>query len=79
MTEPSPHPAPLTSAVVHELIDELSSLDQHFLTGDRARTDLPTVLEGYRWMFSILSVGLETFLWGDPTAPRFVDIVGHNR
>ncbi len=73
------NPAPLTSAVVHELIDELATLDQHFLAGDRAQSDLPTVLEGYRWMFSILSVGLETFLWGDTAAPRFVDIVGHNR
>ena len=74
-----PHPAPLTAAVVHELIEELAGLDQRFLTGERAQRDLPTVLEGYRWMFSILSVGLETFLWSDVTAPRFTDIVGFNR
>jgi hypothetical protein len=74
-----PHPAPLTAAVVHELIGELAGLDQRFLTGERAQRDLPTVLEGYRWMFSILSVGLETFLWSDVTAPRFTDIVGFNR
>ena len=73
------NPAPLTGAVVHELIDELAGLDQRFLTGDKAQRDLPTVLEGYRWMFSILSVGLETFLWADVTAPRFTDIVGFNR
>ena len=74
-----PTPAPLTAAAVHELIDELATLDQRFLTGDRAQHDLPTVLEGYRWMFSILSVGLEAFVWADVTAPRFTDIVGFNR
>jgi hypothetical protein len=73
------HPAPLTAAVVHELIDELAGLDRSFLSGERAQHDLPTVLEGYRWMFSILSVGLETFVWSDVTAPRFTDIVGFNR
>lgn len=80
--DPQPAPptaAPLTAAAVAELIEELSQLDRRFLEGDRAQSDLPTVLEGYRWMFSILSVGLETFLWGDTTAPRFTDIVGFNR
>ena len=79
MTDPAAHPAPLTAAVVHELIEELAGLDQRFVAGDRAQTDQLTVLEGYRWMFSILSGGLETMVWGDTTAPRFVDIVGHNR
>ncbi len=77
--DPEEHPAPLTAAVVAELIEELAGLDQRFLTGDRAQRDLPTVLEGYRWMFSILSVGLEAFVWADVTAPRFADIVGAHR
>jgi hypothetical protein len=72
-------PAPLTAAVVHEIIDELAGLDRLFLTGEKAQSDLPTVLDGYRWMFSILQVGLDVFLWGDVTAPRFTDIVGFNR
>ena len=71
--------APKTAAAVAELIEELGRLDRGFLEGDRAQHDLPTALEGYRWMFSILSVGLETFLWADTTAPRFVDIVGSYR
>lgn len=78
-TDPAPTPAPLTAAVVHELIEELAGLDRSFLVGDKAQSDLPTVLDGYRWMFSILSVGLDVFLWGDVTAPRFTDIVGANR
>ena len=73
------NPAPLTAAAVGELIEALAGLDQRFLSGDRAQSDLPTVLDGYRWMFSILSVGLDVFLWGDVTAPRFTDIVGANR
>ena len=48
--------APKTAAAVAELIEELGRLDRGFLEGDRAQHDLPTVLEGYRWMFSILSV-----------------------
>lgn len=79
MTGHADHPAPATAAAVHELIEELAGLDQRFLAGDRAQHDLPTVLEGYRWMFSILSVGLDAFVWADRTAPRFVDIVGANR
>lgn len=78
--DPAPtNPAPLTAAAVGELIEALAGLDQRFLSGDRAQSDLPTVLDGYRWMFSILSVGLDVFLWGDVTAPRFTDIVGANR
>jgi hypothetical protein len=79
LSTPDASPAPLTAAVVAEIIQELAVLDQRFLAGDRAQSDLPTVLDGYRWMFSILSVGLETFLWADVTAPRFTDIVGFNR
>ena len=73
------NPAPLTAAVVAEIVDEMARLPELFLTGDRAQTDLATVLDGYRWMFSILSVGLETFVWGDTSHPRFTDIVGFNR
>ena len=73
------NPAPLTAAVVAELVQELADMPQRFLTGDRAQTDLPTVLDGYRWMFSILAAGLDAFVWADTTAPRFTDIVGFNR
>ena len=65
-----------TTGVVRELLDLLGSLDQGFLTGDRALGDDQQVLEGYRWMFSILQVALDCYVWADPANPRFVEIVG---
>src|ERR1700690_352775 len=71
-------PAPLTAAVFHELVDELRALE--------ARLQLPEVpldelslLEGYKWIFSILAVGLDAQVWADRDRPRFVDIVGPYR
>jgi hypothetical protein len=34
------------------------------------------VIEGYKWLFSILAVGLDAHVWADTARPRFVDIVG---
>ena len=34
------------------------------------------MLEAYKWIFSILNVGTDVYLWGDTQRPRFVDIVG---
>ncbi len=39
-------------------------------------TDEQQVLEGYKWMFSILQVALDVQVWADPANPRFVEIVG---
>ncbi len=65
-----------TTAAVHELLDVLSGLDDRFLSGERALADDQQVLEGYKWIFSILRVALDTQVWADPDNPRFVDIVG---
>jgi hypothetical protein len=65
-----------TTDAVHELIDVLAGLDQSFVTGDRAVGDDQQVLEGYKWIFSILQVALDTQVWADADNPRFVDIVG---
>ena len=67
-------PADETAKVVHELIDELAKLDQKFEALDDA-----SKLEGYRWIFSILQVGLDAFVWADTAHPRFVDIVGPSK
>jgi len=70
--------APLTSAVFRDLIAELGHLE-----GRLARPDVPLdefgVLEGYRWIFSMLAVGLDAHVWADTGRPRFVDIVGPYR
>jgi hypothetical protein len=65
-----------TAQATRELITLLGELDRRFTEGDRALDDEASVLEGYRWMFSILRVGLDVYLWADPDRPRFVDIVG---
>lgn len=63
-----------TGAVVRELISELAAIQERLLTGPGL--DEKSVLEGHKWIFSVLRTGLETQVWADPGAPRFTDIVG---
>jgi len=70
--------APRTSAVFHELIDELRALEGRLQLPD-VPLDEASVLEGYKWIFTILAVGLDAHMWADPDRPRFVDIVGPYR
>ena len=65
-----------TAAVVRELFEALESLDTRFFEGPNALGDDQSVLEGYKWIFSILQVALDVQVWADPANPRFVDIVG---
>lgn len=65
-----------TTRAAHELLDLLRGLDAEFLAGPRALTDDVSVLEGYRWIFSVLQVAFEAYVWADRNRPRFVDIVG---
>jgi hypothetical protein len=59
-------------------VDELSALE-HRLALAEVPLDELTVLEGYKWIFTILAVGLEAHVWADKDRPRFVDIVGPSR
>src|ERR1700688_703735 len=70
--------APLTAAVFHEIVDELRALEGRLALAEVPLDDL-SVLEGYKWIFSILAVGLDVNMWADPARPRFVDIVGPYR
>jgi hypothetical protein len=65
-----------TAAAFRELVDEVRGLEAKLYDGPAAPTDEQSVLEGYRWIFSILQVGLEAHVWADSQRPRFVDIVG---
>lgn len=67
---------PQTAAAVHELLDVLRGLEARFTESPQAPTDEQSILEGYKWMFSILQVALDTQVWADPANPRFVEIVG---
>jgi hypothetical protein len=65
-----------TGSVFHELIDELRGLEAKFYDGPNAPQDEQSVLEGYKWIFSILQVAFDAYVWADSARPRFVDIVG---
>jgi hypothetical protein len=65
-----------TGKVFHELLDELRGLEQKLLDGPNAPTDEQGMLEGYKWIFSILQVAFDVQVWADTGRPRFVDIVG---
>lgn len=67
-----------TGAAFRELVAEIGALESK-LTGAEPPLDEQSLLEGYKWIFSILSVGLDVWLWADPGRPRFVDIVGPYR
>ncbi|MEX0873514.1 MAG: DUF1214 domain-containing protein [Actinomycetota bacterium] len=70
--------APLASAAFREIVGELSALEER-LFGPDTELDEQGVIEGYKWLFSILAVGLDAHVWADPARPRFVDIVGPYR
>src|SRR5215211_8783044 len=65
-----------TSAVFRELVDELRGLEAKLYEGPNAPQDEQSVLEGYKWIFSILQVAFDAYVWADTANPRFVDIVG---
>ncbi len=67
-----------TSSAFGELVNELFQLEAR-VNGPQSELDEQSVLEGYKWIFSILSVGLDAFVWADKARPRFVDIVGPYR
>ena len=68
-----------TGKVFGELVDELKALEQRITEGPNTPLDEQSLLEGYKWIFSILAVGLDGFVWADKGRPRFVDIVGPYR
>jgi hypothetical protein len=57
-----------------ELLDGLRDLDSAFLDGPKAVRGETSVAEGYRFLATILAVGFDVYLFGDPARPRFVDI-----
>ncbi|MCI3949270.1 MAG: hypothetical protein K0R11_1204 [Acidimicrobiales bacterium] len=70
-----PRQAPQTSAAFAELVDAVRELEEKLQGADPPLDDV-TVLEGYKWILSILQVGSDAYVWADPGRPRFVDIVG---
>jgi hypothetical protein len=57
-----------------ELLDTLRSLDRSFLEGDRAVGDDRHIADGYRMLATTLGVALDTYLFAEPSRPRFVEV-----
>ena len=74
-TEPH-NPEFATGTEVRALLEALAGAERKLFEGPNAPADDQQVLEGYRWMFSMLQVALDTQVWSDSRRPRFVDIVG---
>ena len=74
--DPTPSFGPESGAAVRDLLDLIGSLHERFANGDPNLPDEVSVLEAYKWIFSILNVGTDVYLWGDTQRPRFIDIVG---
>lgn len=64
-----------STAAWHELLDGLRDLEGSFLEGPRAVEGERAVADGYRMLATILGVGLDTYLFAEPTRPVFVDTV----
>jgi hypothetical protein len=65
-----------TSEAFHELIDQVRGLEAKLLGEPAQPLDTQSVLEGYKWAFSVLQVAFDVYVWADPDRPRWVDIVG---
>jgi hypothetical protein len=65
-----------TAAATRDLLALMSAFEERFSAGDPALVDEQSVLEAYRWIFTIVQVGMQAHLWADAQRPHFVDIVG---
>ena len=58
-----------------ELVDKVAEIE-HRLEHTRPALDERERVEGYKWIFAMLQVALDVYVWADTGRPRFVDIVG---
>ncbi|MEM7134940.1 MAG: DUF1214 domain-containing protein [Myxococcota bacterium] len=65
-----------TTGAFAKILDTIREFESTFLTGERAVDSDVSVIEGYRWIFSVLQVAFDCYVWGDSDRPFFVDIVG---
>jgi hypothetical protein len=63
-----------STAAWRELLETLGGLDGSFLVGDRAVTDDRHVADGYRMLATTLGVAFDTYLFADPSRPRWVEL-----
>lgn len=61
-----------------DLLGELKAIEERLRT-ITPPLDEPDIVEGYRWIFSLLSAAVDVYVWADTGRPRFTDIVGPYR
>lgn len=64
-----------TTEAWHELLAGLRELEGTFLQGERAVEGEAAVVDGYRMLATTMGVGLDTYLFAEPTRPVFIDTV----
>ena len=64
-----------TTNAFRELLAVVAGLEAKLLAPEHG-LDEPSILEGYKWIPSILQVAMDAYVWADAANPRFVDIVG---
>lgn len=63
-----------STAAWRELLDTLAGLDRSFLDGDRAVSDDRHIADGYRMLATTLGVAFDTYLFADPSRPRWIEV-----
>ncbi|HEY1842037.1 MAG TPA: DUF1214 domain-containing protein [Mycobacterium sp.] len=63
-----------STAAWRELVDTLRELDRSFLDGERAVADDRHIADGYRMIATTLGVAFDTYLFGEPSRPMFVEV-----
>jgi hypothetical protein len=62
----------------HALVDAVRDAEQRLVTADPP-LDQVELVEGYRWIFSVLRVALDGFVWADTGRPELTEIVGSRK
>jgi hypothetical protein len=62
----------------NELVDMLRVAERRLADAEPPLDEQERV-EGHRWIFSLLAVALDAYVWADTGRPRFVEIVGPYR
>ena len=65
-----------TTSAFSALLDVMREFEATLIEGDRAVEQDVSVIEGYRWIFTMVQVAFDCFVWADKDRPFFVDIVG---
>ncbi|HEY2429341.1 MAG TPA: hypothetical protein VGI06_10445, partial [Acidimicrobiales bacterium] len=65
-----------TEQAFAELLGELGELQRRLVDQLGAPDDEQSLLEGHKWILSILQVAGDVHVWADPARPRWVEIVG---